>query len=128
MMKRLWETKRHEEGFSLIELLVVIVILGILAGVVVFAVGGITDKGEKSACKADYKTIQTAEEAYRAQEGHTSYATIAELVTAGLLSKDVNTSPATGDGATKYYEVKTPGATYAITPVSGSGCTAPPTA
>jgi prepilin-type N-terminal cleavage/methylation domain-containing protein len=44
--------KRKDEGFTLIELLIVIVILGILAAVVVFAVNGITDRGEKSACKA----------------------------------------------------------------------------
>ncbi len=41
------------KGFTLIELLVVIVILGILAAVVVFAVGGITDKGQDSACKSE---------------------------------------------------------------------------
>lgn len=58
-----------EGGFTLIELLVVIVILGILAGVVVFAVSGINDKGEDSACKADTATIRTAMEANYAQNG-----------------------------------------------------------
>jgi type II secretion system protein G len=61
--------KKNDEGFTLIELLIVIVILGILAAVVVFAVGGITDKGEVSACKADFKTVEVAVEAYYAQEG-----------------------------------------------------------
>jgi general secretion pathway protein G len=63
-MKRM----RNERGFTLIELLVVIVILGILAAVVVFAVGGLTDKGGKSACQTDTKTLRTAEEAYFSQE------------------------------------------------------------
>jgi type II secretion system protein G len=58
-----------EGGFTLIELLIVIVILGILAAVVVFAVGGVTNTGEDAACKADKKTLETAIEAYRAQEG-----------------------------------------------------------
>ena len=61
--------KKNDEGFTLIELLIVIVILGILAAVVVFAVGGITDQGEESACKAELKTIEVAVEAYRAQDG-----------------------------------------------------------
>jgi prepilin-type N-terminal cleavage/methylation domain-containing protein len=61
--------KRKDEGFTLIELLIVIVILGILAAVVVFAVNGITDRGEKSSCKADYETMGVALEAYNAQTG-----------------------------------------------------------
>ena len=61
--------KNHDEGFTLIELLIVIVILGILAAVVVFAVGGITDRGADSACQADFKTLEVAVEAYYAQIG-----------------------------------------------------------
>ncbi|MEY2958304.1 MAG: hypothetical protein RLZZ01_872 [Actinomycetota bacterium] len=59
--------KQRDEGFTLIELLIVIVILGILAAVVVFAVGGITDRGNDSACAADKKTLEVAVEAYYAQ-------------------------------------------------------------
>ena len=58
---------KGQKGFTLIELLVVIVILGILAAVVVFSVGGITDRGKASACDATRKTLMTASEAYRAQ-------------------------------------------------------------
>lgn len=61
--------KKNDEGFTLIELLIVIVILGILAAVVVFAVGGITDQGQTSSCKAERKTVEVAIEAYRAQNG-----------------------------------------------------------
>ena len=49
-----------QSGFTLIELLVVIAILGVLAAVVVFAVGGITDNSEQSACEIDERTIKTA--------------------------------------------------------------------
>ena len=56
-----------EGGFTLIELLVVIVILGILAGVVVFAVGGVGDRGQESACVIDKRTLRTAAEAHFAR-------------------------------------------------------------
>jgi prepilin-type N-terminal cleavage/methylation domain-containing protein len=71
------------DGFTLIELLIVIVILGVLATVVVFAVGGISNRGETSANSADTATIERAEEAYRALNG--TYADEPTLVTAGLL-------------------------------------------
>jgi len=82
MTNRLQRIRRtDEEGFTLVELLVVIVILGILAAVVVFAVGGINDKGQDSACKTDTQTIRTAEEATFAQASSTGkYVTEAALV------------------------------------------------
>jgi general secretion pathway protein G len=63
-MEKLRRRTQGEGGFTLIELLVVIVIIGILAAVVVFAVGGINDKGQDSACEADERTLATAEEAF----------------------------------------------------------------
>jgi prepilin-type N-terminal cleavage/methylation domain-containing protein len=72
-MERRYERRRGAEGgFTLVELLVVIAILGILAGIVVFAVGGVTDKGQTAAQKTTCAELQTAEEAYFAQNG--SYA------------------------------------------------------
>src|SRR6478752_7418499 len=69
-MQRLIKRAGEEGGFTLIELMIVIVILGILAGIVLFAVGGITDRGTTAACKTDLSTIQTGVEAYFAKEGH----------------------------------------------------------
>jgi len=60
---------RGQGGFTLIELLVVIAILGILAGVVAFAVGGSTDSANKQACATEKKTVETALEAYKADNG-----------------------------------------------------------
>jgi prepilin-type N-terminal cleavage/methylation domain-containing protein len=83
-------TRRRQHstrGFTLVELLVVIVILGVLAGIVVFAVNGISDRGQNSACAADTQTITHAEEAYFAQHG--TYASEGTLATSGgLLSSE----------------------------------------
>ena len=101
--------KNQDKGFTLVELLIVIVILGILATVTVFAVRGITDKGKTNACDIEKKTIETAAEAYYAQEGaDASEATggvagaIALLSTSGFLKDDpsVNWTYTAGSGTT----------------------------
>jgi prepilin-type N-terminal cleavage/methylation domain-containing protein len=52
-----------DKGFTLVELLIVIVVLGILATVTVLAVSGITDNAKENSCKSDGATILTAYEA-----------------------------------------------------------------
>jgi prepilin-type N-terminal cleavage/methylation domain-containing protein len=78
-------SSKKNKGFTLVELLIVIVILGILATVTVFAVRGITDKGKTSACTADQKTLQVALESYYANNGNTVIPTEAQLVAGGLI-------------------------------------------
>lgn len=60
---------QSEEGFTLIELLIVIVILAILAAIVVFAVGTTTTNAVQASCQSDAKAVETALEAYKAQNG-----------------------------------------------------------
>jgi len=66
-MRKNGSEQLRQDGFTLVELLVVIVILGILASIVVFAVGNLTDRGQIAACDADKKAVATAEESYFAQ-------------------------------------------------------------
>jgi len=103
-------TERGAGGFTLIELLVVIIILGILAAVVVFAVGGVGDKGQASALKIDSRTLVTALEANCANDG--GYATESELVANGLLSEQstnhdifLNSAGLCGTGAGSGYVI-----------------------
>jgi len=79
--------EKKDKGFTLVELLIVIVILGILATVTVFAVRGITDKGKTSACKADQKSLEVAVEAFIANGGSVADADEANLVPGFLKSQ-----------------------------------------
>jgi prepilin-type N-terminal cleavage/methylation domain-containing protein len=60
---------KSDEGFTLIEMLIVIIILGVLAAVVVFSVRGINDRGQNSACKASKTALSTGLEAFFAKTG-----------------------------------------------------------
>lgn len=61
---------KNRKGFTLIELMVVIVILGILAGVAVQSMGsGATDKANEARAKADIRTIVSALEMYKLDVG-----------------------------------------------------------
>ncbi len=71
-------------GFTLIELLIVIVVLGILAGVVVFALGGVTGQSAVAACKADGTTVETAIAAFQTDNPNS---TTAPLTQANLLAQ-----------------------------------------
>ena len=70
-------TKKKDKGFTLVELLIVIVILGILSTVTVFAVRGITTTGRTNACATDKRVLETAAEAYLAQNGGSTITTVA---------------------------------------------------
>jgi prepilin-type N-terminal cleavage/methylation domain-containing protein len=59
-----------EEGFTLTELLLVIVVLGILAGMVIFAVQNLGGESAETACQSDFKTVESALEAYKSEMGN----------------------------------------------------------
>ena len=58
-----------DRGFTLVEVLIVIVIVGILATVTVFAVRGITDRGQAASCASDARTVVQAADVYLGQNG-----------------------------------------------------------
>ncbi len=103
--------RARDGGFSLIELLIVIVILGVLSVVVVFAVGGASDRGEDATCVNELRALTTAQEALRAQSG--TYGDETDLVAIGTLNSE-----------SVLFEVSAPGdGTYSIAPAAGSACT-----
>ncbi len=61
--------RRGQGGFTLIELLVVIAVLAVLAGIVIFNVTGVANRGKAAACNTDLKSVQTAVDAYNNDKG-----------------------------------------------------------
>ena len=70
---------KQDKGFTLVELLIVIVILGILATVTVFAVRGITENAEDNACAVERRALETAVEAYYVENNQAFPANLAAL-------------------------------------------------
>lgn len=109
---------RDEDGFTLVELLVVIVILGILAAIVVFSVLGVKDKGKAAACSTDVNMLVTAEESYFAQTGN--WATSQSTLVGQFIARESSS-----------YDVAAPTAAnpthkYSIVLKAGSDCPAVP--
>ena len=104
------QDRTDEQGFTLVELLIVIVVLGILSGIVLFGVARFRGDATLAACKADLATVAIAADAYDAQTG--GYPTgVAALVSGQYLkstpsgtfsfdgtAKSVTRSPACSDG------------------------------
>lgn len=59
-------------GFTLLEILIVIVVLGILAAVVIFSLGGITGQTAQASCAADGATLSTAIADFKTQNVNTA--------------------------------------------------------
>jgi prepilin-type N-terminal cleavage/methylation domain-containing protein len=74
--------RRQDEGFTLIEILLAIVLVGILAAVAVVGISNLVSKGGKSACQASADSAKAASSVYFASN-NTYPATFTQLTTAG---------------------------------------------
>ena len=61
--------KRNEKGFTLIELMVVIVILGILAGLIVPRIMGRPDEARQAKARIQIESLETALKLYKLDNG-----------------------------------------------------------
>lgn len=122
MLKALWRKLRQEEqGFTLVELLVVVVILGILAGVGIQQFGNVQERARQSAHEANVKVLTSAAQMYALIEGVQSDTTITkgseDLLVPDYLAEWPN-SP--WDGGPEYtVEIKVDGNKKVTIEVSG---------
>lgn len=61
--------RRDEAGFTLIELMVVVVILGVVAALAIVALVGALDRAKQRATMADMRSVSKAIEAYSVDNG-----------------------------------------------------------
>jgi general secretion pathway protein G len=68
--KGMKKVKRNEKGFTLIELMVVIVILGILAGLIVPRIMGRPDEARRAKARIQLESLETALKLYKLDNGN----------------------------------------------------------
>lgn len=88
-----------QHGFTLVELLIVIVVLGILSGTAVFGVARFRSDATAAACRTDLATVSVAADAYDAQTG--SYPTGVDQLVTGSYLKSAPAGTYTFDATTK---------------------------
>ncbi|HSW36740.1 MAG TPA: prepilin-type N-terminal cleavage/methylation domain-containing protein [Candidatus Saccharimonadales bacterium] len=117
---------RKQQGFTIVELLIVIVVIGILAALVITTYTGIQAKARNSKRQTDVQSIQTQLEAYFAQNGH--YPSLTDMndsswLTTNMKSLDVGAlKDPQGSGSTLVTAPVAKSYAYAVANSGGTSC------
>ena len=120
--------KKRDQGFTIVELLIVIVVIGILALLVITTYGGIQAKARNAKRSSDVKSLQTQIEAFFSQNGY--YPSLTDMndstwLGTNMKSLDQNALIDPSSATQSKTMVTAPAAksyAYAVTYSSGNSC------
>lgn len=75
--------RRRTEGFTIVELLIVIVVIGILAAITVVAFNGIQSRAHNTAARQDMAAIAKKMQLYKVDSSSDSYPTSGQFLRLG---------------------------------------------